>query len=64
MNDVCECYDGPVIEEVNGSVFCQACGTNIENFDDEPDFDEPEIDFDACDRESASIHDFYIQERY
>lgn len=63
MNDVCECYDGPVIEEVNGSVFCQDCGTNIENFDD-LDFDVPEIDLDACDRESAAIHNFSIHERY
>jgi hypothetical protein len=64
MTHYCEdCGEANANIEHDGDLICRECYNHLPP-NDEPDFDEPEIDLDACDRESAAIHDFSLQERY
>lgn len=58
--DICgELSDCSPHDEEN---ICEECFDSLDEL--EPDFHEPEIDYYACDRESAEINSFCLQERY
>ena len=63
MMDTCDlCGNFTSCTEVDGEFICYNCQEILD--DDCCCYDEPEIDYDACDRDSAAINDFVLQERY